>query len=105
MRARIILVAGALTAALISQLGHAGPTQARNDDPSWQPLMNAVQDYLALKDQVIRDMGGPVASRSSRLTLAALDKMAANIRAARASAKEGDVLGDRIPILPLGKYP
>ena len=99
MRTRIILVAGALTAALISQPGHAGPTQARNDDPSWQPLLKAVEDYLALKDEVMRSMGGSIASRDSRLTLAALDKMTANIRAARASAKEGDILGG--PTAPL----
>jgi hypothetical protein len=99
MRTRIILVAGALTAALISSSGHAGPAQAQNGDPSWQPLSKAGQDVLAFRNDVISRMGGPVVSRDARLTLAALDKMAANIRAARASANEGDILGGATGVL------
>ena len=94
-----IAVAGALLVALVSIASLAGHIQDHPASDGWQPLMQAVHDYIALRQDVTRRIGGPVVSRDARATLAALDALAAGIKAARASAKEGDILGGATGVL------
>ena len=99
MGTRSIVVTGAVTVALLSGLLRASEAQEGSSGQSWQPFMNAVQEYVALHREVEQRIGARKISRDARTILARVDALAAEIQAGRVAAKAGDVLGGETAVL------
>jgi hypothetical protein len=99
MGTRSTLVAAAVAVALLSGLLRASEAQEGSSGQSWQPFINAVQKYAALHRDVEQSIGGPKISRDARTISAAVDTLAAGIRAARPSARAGDIMGGETAVL------